>query len=138
MLLELRYALRRLRSGPGFALTAIATLAIAIGATAAMVGVLDAVLLRRLPFPSPDRLVMVWHELPSQGVREARAYVTLGNSASERVLSKAGFVRTRVIPESDRIRGVLHDDVEYVWRRVEDELSAASSSRPNIRACAAR
>lgn len=73
-----------------------------------------------------------------QGVREARAYVTLGNSASERVLSKAGFVRTRVIPESDRIRGVLHDDVEYVWRRVEDELSAASSSRPNIRACAAR
>ena len=73
MLLELRYALRRLRTSPGFALTAIVTLALAIGATTAMVGVLDAVLLRRLPFPSPDRLVVVWQELPSQGVREARS-----------------------------------------------------------------
>jgi predicted permease len=73
MLLELRYALRRLRTSPGFAFTAIATLALAIGATAAMVGVLDAVLLRRLPFPSLDRLAVVWQELPSQGVREARS-----------------------------------------------------------------
>ena len=73
MLLELRYALRRLRTSPGFAITAIATLALAIGTTTAMVGVLDAVLLHRLPFPSPDRLAVVWHELPSQGVREARS-----------------------------------------------------------------
>jgi len=73
MLLELRYALRRLRTSPGFAITAIATLALAIGTTTAMVGVLDAVLLRRLPFPSPDRLVVVWQEMPSQGVREARS-----------------------------------------------------------------
>jgi putative ABC transport system permease protein len=73
MLLELRYALRRLRTSPGFTLTAIATLALAIGTTSAMVGVLDAVLLRRLPFPSPDRLVVLWHEMPSQGVREARS-----------------------------------------------------------------
>ncbi len=73
MLLELRYAVRRLRTSPGFALTAIVTLALAIGATTAMLGVLDAVLLRHLPFPSPDRLVVVWQELPSQGVREARS-----------------------------------------------------------------
>jgi predicted permease len=73
MLLELRHALRRLRSSPGFAITAIATLALAIGITTTMVGVLDAVLLRRLPFPSPGRLVVVWQELPSQGVREARS-----------------------------------------------------------------
>jgi predicted permease len=73
MLLELRYALRRLRTSPGFAVTAVATLAVAIGVTTATVGVLDAVLLRRLPFPSPDRLAMVWQELPSQGVHEARS-----------------------------------------------------------------
>ena len=73
MLLELRHALRRLRTSPGFALTAIATLALAIGTTTAMVAVLDAVLLRRLPFPSADRLAVVWQELPAQGVREARS-----------------------------------------------------------------
>ena len=38
-----------------------------------MVGVLEAVLLRRLPFPQADRLVVVWQELPSQAVREARS-----------------------------------------------------------------
>ena len=73
MLLELRYALRRLRTSPGFAITAIVTLALAIGTTTAMVGVLDAVLFRRLPFPQADRLVVVWQELPSQAVREARS-----------------------------------------------------------------
>ena len=73
MLLELRYALRRLRTSPGFAVTAIVTLALAIGTTTAMVGVLDAVLFRRLPFPQADRLVVVWQELPSQAVREARS-----------------------------------------------------------------
>lgn len=51
------------------------------------------------------------------GVHEVRAYVTLGNAASERVLVKAGFERVRVIPDNDRIRGVLHDDVEYVFRK---------------------
>jgi hypothetical protein len=51
MLHELRYALRRLRRSPAFALTAIVTLALAIGATTAMFGVVDALLLRPLPFP---------------------------------------------------------------------------------------
>jgi [ribosomal protein S5]-alanine N-acetyltransferase len=51
-----------------------------------------------------------------QGVREVRACVTLGNVASERVLEKSCFVRTRVIPNNDRIRGVWYDDVEYVYQ----------------------
>lgn len=82
MLLELLYAVRRLRTSPGFAITAIATLALAIGTTTAMVGVLDAVLLRRLPFPSPDRLVIVWQEMPSQGVREARTALGTADAGS--------------------------------------------------------
>jgi hypothetical protein len=40
--------------------------------------------------------------------------VTLGNEASERVLSKSGFIRGRVIVDNDTIRGQKHDDVEYV------------------------
>jgi [ribosomal protein S5]-alanine N-acetyltransferase len=44
--------------------------------------------------------------LEQQGVVEQRAYVTLGNDASARVLQKAGFVKTRVLPLNDTIRGV--------------------------------
>ncbi len=70
---DLRYALRRLRMSPGFAATSIATLALAIGASTAMFSVLNAVLLRPLPFESPDRLAMLWTEIPSQGLRAGRS-----------------------------------------------------------------
>ena len=52
--------------------------------------------------------------LALHGVHELRATVTVGNVASARVLEKAGFVHTRVLPENDTIRGVKHDDLEYV------------------------
>ncbi|HWE85362.1 MAG TPA: ABC transporter permease [Terracidiphilus sp.] len=57
---DLHYAARQLRRSPAFALTAIATLALGIGANVAVFGVLSAVLLRPLPFPYADRLVRVY------------------------------------------------------------------------------
>lgn len=58
------------------------------------------------------------------GIVEQRALVTVGNDASARVLVKAGFVRTRVIPENDVIRGEKYDDVEYVRRARSDGRAA--------------
>ena len=59
VLQDLRFAIRQLRKSPGFALTTTLTLALGIGATTAIFSLINAVLLRPLPFPEPDRLTSV-------------------------------------------------------------------------------
>jgi putative ABC transport system permease protein len=61
---DLRIAWRGLRRSPGYAVVVVATLALGIGATTALFTVVNSVLLRPLPFPDPDRLVMVWERTP--------------------------------------------------------------------------
>jgi putative ABC transport system permease protein len=72
LLFDLRFGLRQLRKSPGFALTAILTLAFGIGATTAIFSIVEGVLLRPLPFAEPSRLVALGDRLEG---------VTYGNDA---------------------------------------------------------
>jgi len=67
---DARYALRTLKKSPGFAVTAIATMTIGIGATTAVFSLVDATLLRPLPYPDADRLVSVAVDLPGVEARD--------------------------------------------------------------------
>jgi predicted permease len=71
---DLRYTGRTLARSPGFALTAILVTALGIGANTAAFSVADFVMLRKLPYAEPDRLVKVW-EAPSGGTNQVSAPV---------------------------------------------------------------
>jgi hypothetical protein len=65
---SIRIALRSLRRTPGFTAVVVLTLAIGMGATTAIFSVVDAVLINPLPYPTADRLQMIWVTNPEQEI----------------------------------------------------------------------
>ena len=97
---DLRLGFRLLLRAPGFAVTAILTLALGIGATTALFTVVNAVLLEPLPFPDSNKLVQVWRsELPA---------LTYG-SASYRALPRLAAAPARVHRPRRVVAARLHD-----------------------------
>lgn len=73
LLQDLRGAFRMMRRNPTFTVVSAGTLALAIGVNVVMLSVLNTVLFRPLPYQSPEDLVMLWTETPSQDLRENRS-----------------------------------------------------------------
>ena len=70
MLADLRFALATFRRSPGFALAAILSIGIGIGANTAIFSVTNALLFRPLPYPEPDRLAILWNRSPGLNITE--------------------------------------------------------------------
>jgi predicted permease len=73
---DLRFALRQLRKSPAFTVTALATVAICLGANLAIFAVINSILLRPLPFPQSDQLVTIFNTYPKAGVENDGSSLT--------------------------------------------------------------
>jgi predicted permease len=137
MLQDLRHAARGLARAPGFTGAAVFTLALGLGANTAIFSVVDAALLRPLPFDDPERLVLVWETMgdwktrwvaPANFVdwrRDARSFEALaGYSSSDVNLTGAGEPeRLKSAVVSDNLFDLLGASaaVGRVFQRGEDQ-----------------
>ena len=76
LLNDVRFALRQMAKRPGFTLVVVLTMALGIGANAAIFSVLDAVLLRPLPYPEPQKLIKVWSRFTGIGMPNDQNWVS--------------------------------------------------------------
>lgn len=148
---DLRHAGRALRRGPGFAAVAILTLALGIGANTAIFSVIRSAVLEPLPFPRPDRLVMLFESFTADPSflrivsapnfldwqREVRAFQTSaiweyltfnlsGDGASERVsglrVSSSVFSMVGLAPEAGRTFTAAEDQPGHHVAVISDGL----------------
>lgn len=120
-LADLRQILRRLVRERGFTLTVLLTLALCIGANVAIYAVVDAVLVRALPYPEPERLVTTVNAYPGAGVERAGA--SLPNYYDRKELIKA-FASTSIWQSGSAIIGGAGNPRRIDRDRVSPEFFA--------------
>src|SRR5436853_10396 len=102
---NLRFAFRQLCKAPAFTVTALATVAICLGANLAIFAVINSILLRPLPFPQSDRLVTIFNTYPKAGVENDGSSLT-------NYYERRGDIRVNTMPR--KIVGVLPPDFRFL------------------------
>jgi putative ABC transport system permease protein len=111
---DLRFALRQMANKPGFTVVVVLTMALGIGANAAIFSVLDAVLLRPLPYSRPDQLIKVWSRFTGIGLPndqnavsapEFRDFKQLNHSFNDLAAIQSGSVNLGVKGSPQRVVG---------------------------------
>ena len=105
---DIRFSLRTLRRTPGFAVVVILTLALGIGANTAIFSIVDAVLLRPLPFAQPDRLVRIVADMPGTGQHD----IGMSQPELSDLADRSGIFEnvSAVWPVDGNITGVGHPE----------------------------
>ena len=119
VLTDLRVAARLLRRSPAFTFVSVLTLGLAIGATTAIFSVIEPVLLKPLPYPDAERLVMVW-ERNANGTRDNVGFATFRDLVAQSHTIERAAVMGQWLPtlsdhgEPERVRG---DRVSWTYFR---------------------
>src|SRR5216683_4397517 len=113
LLQDLRYALRTLRRSFGLTLVIVLSLAIGIGANSAIFSVVNALLLRPLPYPDPDRLAILWLRSPGINIPQdwpsPGQYIdiqTENHSFEEMSISQGGSLNLTGLDQPERLEAL--------------------------------
>src|SRR5712692_4648535 len=128
---DLRYGARTMRRSPGFTTTAVLTLALSIGANTAIFSVVNAVLLRPLPYRDPDRLAMLWSVLRSPDLTLGEVETAYLNFEDGRRQTRA-FEDLAILARESSILGGTEEPERIVVRRVSANFFSVLDVAPAL------
>jgi len=129
LLQDMRFAFRQMAKRPGFTLVVVLTMALGIGANAAIFSVLDAVLLRPLPYPEPQRLIKVWSRFTGIGMPNDQNWVSAPEFRDYQQLNRSFSDLAAIDTESYNL-GVKGSPLRIVGASVSPSLFGMLGAQP--------
>lgn len=130
LLQDLKHTFRALRHNPGFTLAAILALALGIGANTAIFSVVNAVLIRSLPFGDPDRLVQIWHTPPERSFPGTKIFAVSAANYLDWQRQNHSFEKMAIIAFRRRVLTGSGEPESLEARAVSSDFFSVLQSNP--------